>query len=199
MDSALLTDVSGSPQPLSDPLLCGTSSGVLQQNMLPYDNTSTTNLLQYPNKMFDAQTALPSMPMNRTAMNMQQSQIQHQTQMLGQNTSFLSAPSDASVSLQTMDADALSNLSGAKKRQQMARSPRFQFGRRDPPNYDKTAPTQHQTALYNQIIAQQNATKMQLQQQPQQQQLPNSMSTVVSNAPLYSSINQRYQSTDINR
>lgn len=179
---------------MSNQLICGTSTGVLQQTMLTYDSTSNATILQYPQKMFD--TNMSSMAMNRTAMDMQQSQMTQQNQMLSQNTSFLPTVSDAST-LQTSNTDMLSNLSGAKKRQQMARNSRFQFGRRDPPNYDKTAPTQHQTALYNQIMAQQSSNKMQLQQQ--HQQISNSLPTVISNTPVYSSINQRYQTSDINR
>lgn len=144
--------------------------------------------------MYDTQTSnMPSMAMNRNSMDIQQSQISQQ-QMLGQNTNFqLSANNDTST-LQTSNTDHLSNLSGAKKRQQMSRNSRFQFGRRDPPNYDKSTPTQHQTALYNQIIAQQSANKIQLQQQ-----LTNNMATTVNNAPVYNSMNQRYQTADINR
>lgn len=178
---------------MANQLICGTSTAGLQQNMLPYDSTANASILQYPNKMFETQTSsLPSMAMNRTAMDMQQTQMAQQNQMLTQNTSFLPSVSDA---LHTSNADILTNLSGAKKRQQMARNSRFQFGRRDPPNYDKTAPTQHQTALYNQIMAQQSSNKMHLQQQ----QLSNSLSTVISNTPVYNNINQRYQTTDINR
>lgn len=191
LQGATITDVTNSNlnsnQQIPDPLICGTSSEtpVLQQTtILPYENASSSNVLQYSNKLYDAQPSnLNSLNINRNNnIRVQQSQMQTQNQMLNQNTNFMNTAADQST-LQTSNAEMLSNLSGAKKRQQI-KGLRAQFGKREPHNYDKTAPTQHQTNLYNQIVSQQNRNQLQMQQQ----ELTNSM-TSVSSTPIYNSTN----------
>ncbi|XP_031624205.1 MLX-interacting protein isoform X2 [Contarinia nasturtii] len=175
---------------LSDSLICASSARTMQQsqnsaNMLPFNTQSQASILPYQGNQ-----AMPP-PMNQLTMsrsgNVVPSQIQTQS-MLSQSTPYMSASTNQAV-IQSQNVD-LSNLTGAKKRIPIKeRGLRSQlFGRREPHNYDKSTPTQHQTNLYNQMLAQQNRTQLQIQQQQQQNQLNSSMSGV-GGTTIYNSTN----------
>lgn len=178
-DNTSVTDVSSGlsqahqSQP-QDVLLCSTQSSATLQapnnsGMLQFTSAGAVNpnVLQYSNKMYGSQNIqqVPQ-PMN-AVMNASSSamaqQVSLQAQMpLNQSSGFMNAASDGTA--QTSAADML-NMVSTKKRPMKDRSIRSHLvGRREPHNYDKSTPTQHQTNIYNQMLAQQNRGPMQLDQ-----------------------------------
>lgn len=194
MSQATITDVTNanlSRQQLPDPLICASNPRSLSQqqsssNMMSFNTQNPNSVLTYQGKMYDASNIQQTQPMasNLNQMNLNRhnsavgSQIQSQ-QMLNQTSQFINANTNPTT-IQSQSADML-NLTGVKKRPTKERGTRAQlFGRREPHNYDKTAPTQHQTNIYNQMLAQQNRNQQiqQMQQQQQQTQLTNAMSGI---------------------
>lgn len=192
MQGASITDVTNtsmsSNQQLTDPLICGTppDGSIMHQTqnaqtMIPFDSTNNVNVMQYSQSMQQQSMSgsnMNSLNMNRNNNVIVPSQIQSQA-MLSQNSTFMQSNADV-----TTNADHLPNVTGTKKRPVKGLRSQL-FNRREPHNYDKTTPTQHQTNLYNQMLSQQNRNSMQLQQS---QQMGTTMSGV-SGSPIYNSTN----------
>lgn len=184
MQQATITDVTS--EQLSDPLICASDARSMQQtqnssNMLPFNTQSQSSVLSYQNNISQAQ-AMQQQNVSQMNMNRSGNVVSSQS-MLNPSTSYMSASTNAVIQPQ----NDLSNLTGAKKRIPIKeRGLRSQlFGRREPHNYDKSTPTQHQTNLYNQMISQQNRNQIQMQQQ-QVSQLTNTMSgTTIYNSTNY--------------
>lgn len=178
ISQASITDVTNDLKQLNDPLICASNNRTMQQqqNSILFNTQTEPSILPYQSNISQSMISpnINQLNLNRNA------NIVSQT-ILNQGTTYINANTNQAI--QSSNSD-LSNLTGAKKRIPMPkeRSLRAQlFGRREPHNYDKSTPTQHQTNLYNQIVAQQ----MQ-QQQQQQTQLSN---TMVNNTTIYNSTN----------
>lgn len=193
MSQATITEVTdvdlATRDQMSDPMLCASDTAAMpppqtSPNMLSYSSSNSNTML--PSYQNMQQSASMASSMNQMGMNRSNNVVQPQQTMLNQSASFMSPSTNPAV-IQTQNTD-LSSLTGAKKRPVKGLRSQL-FGRREPHNYDKTAPTQHQTNLYNQMLAQQNRNQLQqIQQQQQQSQLANTMSGV-SGSTIFNSTN----------
>lgn len=112
-----------------------------------------------------------------------------QTSYTTNNSANTSSFNSDTTPAQQTTSELLSNL---VKKRQLKNLRATAISRREPHNYDKSVPTQHQTNLYNQIMAQQNRNQQHLQQQ-HIAQMPNNVvisgtvpnTTYNSNSSLY--------------
>lgn len=182
MQGATITDVTNNELhtqlKLSDPLLCGqTSNTTLLQStqnatgMMSYDDSSNSGAMQYSPAISHQHSSMATSDMNSMNMNRASSMMPSQPT-VNQTPTFMTPNTE------TTTTNML--ITGTKKRPVKERGIRSQiFNRREPHNYDKTTPTQHQTNLYNQMVAQQGRNTM--------QQIGSSMTGI--NNGLYNSTN----------
>lgn len=182
MQGATITDVTNSELhtqlKLSDPLLCGQTSNatLLQQpqnatGMMSYGNSSNVGSMQYS-------AAIPQQHSSMATSNMDSMNMNRTSNMMSSQSTVNQTPTFMTPNTETTATNMLNT--GTKKRPVKERGSRSQISsRREPHNYDKTTPTQHQTNLYNQMLAQQGRNNM--------QQIGSSM-TGINNA-LYNSTN----------
>lgn len=199
ISQATITDVTdvdlSARDQMSDQMLCASDSRAMpppqnSANMMTYNSPNSSTMLQYPNKMYDSsnmqQTSSMAQNINQMNMNRNNNNVVQSQTMLNQSPSFIQSTNPAVIQSQNTD---LSSLTGAKKRPVKGGLRSQLFARREPHNYEKSTPTQHQTNLYNQMLAQQS--RNQLQQMQQQTQLTNTMTGVTNPAgsTLYNSTN----------
>lgn len=163
MQGATITDVTNSELhthlKLSDPLLCGQPSNttLLQQTqnatgMMSYDNSSNAGAMQYTSAIPQQHSSMATSTMN--SMNMNRASTMMSSQSTVNQTSTFLTPNTETTATNILNT-------GTKKRLVKDRGVRQILNRREPHNYDKTTPTQHQTNLYNQMVAQQGRNTMQ--------------------------------------
>lgn len=177
MSQSTITDVTNVDlKQLNDPLICAS------HNNRTMHHPQNTILFSTQTEPYHGNISQSMVATSMNQLNLSRNSNVPQT-LLNPGTTYISSASTNQSMIQSPNAD-LSNLTGAKKRNPIPKERNFRaqlFGRREPHNYDKSTPTQHQTNLYNQMLSQQ----MQ-QQQQQQAQLTNTMTgTSIYNSTNY--------------
>lgn len=159
-DGSTLTDVSSMQSPSHDQMA----------TIIQFNNSPTTmqnqSVMQFGGQTMQQVVAQTSMNTLSNAMMASSQPTQLQTQVILSPSGEV-VGNFITTSTDQQQADLMSNE--AKKRN--IRGMRAQqIGRRVPINYDKSQPTQHQTNLYNQMLAAQQQQQGRIQGQPQSTQ-----------------------------